>query len=636
VALLLAAAALAAFWPVLGNAFISYDDRPYVTRNPHVRAGLTWEGLRWAWTTGHAANWHPLTWMSHQLDAQLWGDDPRGHHATSLLLHLASTVTLFLVLTRMTGATGRSAVVAGLFAVHPLHVESVAWVAERKDVLSAFLWMLTMAAYARYVEAPGARRYAWVVLALAAGLLAKPMLVTLPFVLLLLDYWPLGRWSGTGLGKLVIEKLPLFALAAASSVVTLVVQSRGGSVGSFEVFPLDVRLLNAVVTCGAYLWQTVWPLRLAFYYPHPVSAPPAWQIAAAALVLLTMTAIALRQRGRRPWLLVGWLWYLGTLVPVIGLVQVGAQARADRYTYLPLVGIFLLAAWGLAEVASRRAGDRGRPAPNRAPRWVLVLVVAAFLPLVALANAQARRWHDSRTLYDHAIEVTGESSVVDNLVGVVLADEGRHAEAIPWYERAVRLGPAHVRARDNLGLALIRTGQPEKAIPVLLEAIRVSPNAPEPHNTLGVALSRLNRIAEAIPHFREALRLEPDYVQALTNLGTALVAVGSVEEGLRKLDEALSIAPRYAEAHSKMGLALARQGHFHEAIAHLTAAVEEEPANAEARQNLAMAFYLAGDYARAWEQVLAVRRLDVTPQPSLIKLLSEKMPEPRDPAASRR
>jgi len=541
----------------------------------------------------------------------------------------------------MTGTAGPSAVVAGLFALHPLHVESVAWVAERKDVLSALFWMLTMAAYARYVEAPGARRYAVVVAALAAGLLAKPMLVTLPFVLLLLDHWPLGRRSDTGLGKLVLEKLPLVALAAASSVVTLSVQSRGGSVGSFDVFPLDVRLLNAVVSYGAYLAQAVWPVRLAFFYPHPVSAPPIWQVVAATLVLLSVTALAVRERTRRPYLLVGWLWYAGALVPVIGLVQVGAQARADRYTYIPLVGVFVMAAWGLAEAASgraraRNAGGKAGPATLGAPRWVLFLVAAIFLSLAALTNAQTRRWRDSKTLYEHAIEVTGESSIVDNLVGVWLHDEGRYAEAIPWYERAIRLGPGHVRARDNLGLALIRTGQPEKAIPVLLEAIRVSPHAAEPHNTLGIALSRSNRIAEAIPHFREAIALKPDYVQALTNLGTALVAVGSLDEGLRRFDEALRLDPRYAEAHSKLGLTLARQGRSREALAHLTVAVGEEPGNSEARQNLAMAHYLAGDFPRAWEQVQAVRRLGATPQPSLVKLLSDKMPEPRQPAAPAR
>ena len=635
VAALLAAVTVAALWPVLGNGFVGYDDRQYVTKNPHVQSGLTREGIRWAFTTGHAANWHPLTWISHQLDVQLFANDARGHHATSLLLHLASTVVLFLVLRRMTGATGRSAIVAGLFGVHPLHVESVAWVAERKDTLSTLFWWLTMAAYVRYVEAPAARRYAWVAIALLAGLLAKPMLVTLPFVLLLLDHWPLGRTRETSMRNLAIEKLPLLPLVIASSVVTYLVQVRGGAVSSLEVFPLHVRLLNAIVSCGAYLVQAAWPARLSFFYPHPGGPPPAWQVGVSGLALLAVTWLAVRERSRRPYLLTGWLWYLLTLVPVIGLVQVGAQSRADRYTYVPLIGVFIMAAWGLAELRERWAGrspsGAGKPlAAVSAPRFAWAIVALAFLALAARANAQARVWRDSTTLYGHAIRVIGENSLLDNLFGAALVDEGRHAEAIPWFERAIRLAPANVRARDNLGLARIKSGRPDEAVLGLLEAIRIAPDAPEPHNTLGIALCRLNRAREALPRFEEALRLKPDYVEALTNLGTALVGLGSVDEGLKKLEEATRLEPRHAEAHSKLGLALAQQGRLTEAIPRLEEAVRQEPEYADARQNLAMALYLAGDYARAWQELKIAKRHGLMPQPSLARLLSEKMPEPPD------
>jgi tetratricopeptide (TPR) repeat protein len=612
VAALLAALTLAALAPVLHNDFISYDDEQYVTRNYHVRPGLTAGGVRWALTTDYAANWHPLTWISHMLDVQLFGKNAHGHHLTSLLFHLASTVMLFLVLTTMTGATGRSAFVAALFGVHPLHVESVAWIAERKDVLSTFFFMLTLGAYVRYVAAPSTRRYALVMLAFAAGLMAKPMLVTLPFVLILLDYWPLSRWPERSFRRLLLEKLPLVPFVIASSIATFVAQSRGGAVNSLEIFPLGVRVGNAIVAYGVYLWKTIWPVDLAFFYLHPAAARPPWQVGVAAAALIAATAIAFRERRRRPYAIVGWLWYVGTLVPVIGLIQVGAQSHADRYTYIPLIGVFIVIAWGAHSALSSIVSTRS----------LYALGATSLAVLAMLSHAQAGRWRDSMTLYEHDLRVVGDNPLVENLIGVTLADQGRHADAIPRFERALRLSPSYVRAYDNLGLALIKTGRAADAVHPLEAAIRIDPGAPEPRNTLGVALSRTNRTREAIEQFETALRLRPDNPAALTNFGSVLVGTGSIEEGRGMYEKALRLDPTYAEAHTKLGLSLAQQGRLQDALAELNIAVALDPGYAEARQNLAMGLYLTGDTEKAREQVEAARRLGLTPQESLLKLLA--------------
>ena len=624
-AALLVLATLLAFSPVLHNEFINYDDQQYVTKNVHVQAGLTSSAVRWAWSTGYAANWHPLTWMSHMLDWQLFGPNAWGHHLTSLLLHIANTLLLFRLLTRMTGSMSKSLAVAMLFGVHPLHVESAVWVAERKDVLSTLFWMLTIGAYVRYLDVPSAGRYALVFSTLALGLCSKPMLVTLPFVLLLLDYWPLGRWKEAGFAKLLREKLPLFPLVIASSWITLLVQAQGGAVKSFEDFSLGVRAMNAIVAYGAYLWKAAWPRDLTFLYLHPGAAPAAWKVFLAGLLLLAVTFLVFLERSRKPYLLVGWLWYLGTLVPVSGLVQVGAQSMADRYTYVPLIGIFVMASWGTADALYPSSG---RPSLGRRWAWVPAFILLGLL--VARTRDQVGTWHDSMTLYRHALRVTENNAIVSNLLGVTLADDGRYQEAIPWYERAFAISPSYVKARSNLGAALIKTGRLEEAIDQLGEALRIDPRWPETHNNLGIALYRMNRIQESVPHFEEALRLKPDYVEALTNLGSARVGLGAAPEGIRLYREALRLDPRYPEAQNKLGLALAQRGDLVEAIDHLTLAIEIQPEYAEAHQNLAMAFYLQGNYGRAWEQVHLARRHGLSPQLSLLRLLGEKMPEPSE------
>ena len=530
--LALIAANLIVYASVWHHDFVNYDDDQYVSTNTVVLRGLTWHSASWAFTTGYAVNWHPLTWLSHMLDVQLYGLDPGPHHLTNLLFHIANTLLLFGLLRRMTGALGGSAFVAGLFAVHPLHVESVAWVAERKDVLSTLFWMLTLWAYVEYVRRPGLRRYWAVLLFFALGLMAKPMLVTLPFVLLLLDFWPLGRmglgpnpadgwalsrdgWATTV--RLVWEKLPLLALTVMSSIVTLVVHRRGGAVISLGATPLNLRVANALVSYVAYIGQMLWPARLAVLYPYAQSLP-GWWTAGAFLGLMAISVAVIRAGPRRPYLLVGWLWYLGTLVPVIGLIQVGDQARADRYTYIPLIGLFIVVAWGVPDLMVRWPFRR------------IALPAAAglvSLACVIAARGQLRYWQDSTTLWTHALAVTTGNTIVHNNLGVVLADQGKLEEAIAHYSEALRIKADSADAHNNLGVALADQGKLEEAIAHYSEALRIQPDYADAHNNLGVALADQGKLDEAIAHFSEALRIKPDYIKARDNLRLTLVSRGN-------------------------------------------------------------------------------------------------------------
>jgi hypothetical protein len=440
----LALLTLAAWLPTLRNGFVNLDDGLYVTGNPHVRQGLTRESLAWAMTANVANNWHPLTLLSHLLDVQLFGLDPAGHHATSLLLHLANVLLLFAVLTKMTGAPGRSAAVAALFAVHPAHVESVAWVAERKDMLSALFWLLAMGAYERYARRPSPGRYLLVALAMALGLAAKPMVVTLPFALLLLDVWPLERLQ-LGWKRLIIEKLPLLALSAASSLITLRYQRT--SLAPLDVLPWSFRLAGAAVSYAAYLGKLLLPRNLAVFYPVPLEIP-AWEILGAVTLLAAITAVSVWKARRAPWLLVGWLWFLGTLVPVIGLVQVGRQAMADRYTYLPSIGLFLAIVWGIWELAGER-------------RVLLATAAAAVIALLAVGTwRQANYWKDSDALYRHALAVTHGNYLAHLGLAKALAAERDWNGAAEQYRAALALRPGLVEARSGLEAALRVIGSP--------------------------------------------------------------------------------------------------------------------------------------------------------------------------------
>jgi tetratricopeptide (TPR) repeat protein len=551
ICLFLAMSILAVYWPVNSHEFVNYDDSLYVFENPQVKKGLDFDAVIWAFQAMHAGNWHPLTWLSHMADVALYGLAPGAHHMTSVLFHMVNSLLLFIVLRRMSAAVWPSGFVAALFALHPLHVESVAWVAERKDVLSAFFWMLTMLSYARYAERPGINRYLAVVVFFILGLMAKPMLVTLPFVLLLLDYWPLRRLQfqrsaaaiagslplrSSGLW-LVWEKIPLFLLSIASSVITFWAQKEGGAVGSIALYPLTTRVANALVSYVKYIGKTIWPVDLAVFYPHPGSLP-GWQVVGAGILLGLITFAALRSFRERPWFVVGWLWFVGTLVPVIGLVQVGLQAMADRYTYIPLIGLFMMLAWGTPELIG---GWRHK-------KKLLAAATAALLTVfIVLSWLQTRYWQNSLTLYERALGVTSNNYVLHNNLGFALTARNRSEEAIPHYEAAVRINPAFELAYVNLGIALLSQGKTDQCIAYYQDVLRQMPGFASVHNNLGILLLRKGKIENAIFHFREALRINPDYAEAHNSLGAALVFEGKIQDAILSFKKALQLKPDYFE-----------------------------------------------------------------------------------------
>jgi Flp pilus assembly protein TadD len=601
VSLLLAALTLAALGRACGNGFIDdFDDDEYVTQNPAVQAGLTGPAVRWALTAFHSHNWHPLTWLSLEADTSLWGNAPQGYHRTNVLLHTANVLLLFGVLRRMTGALWRSAAVAALFAVHPLHVESVAWISERKDVLSALFFLLTLWAYTAYARRPGWGRYLLVVLPLALGLAAKPMLVTLPFVLLLLDYWPLqrgGEWRVASderpsslatrhspLVTLLLEKLPLLILAAACSAATLAAQER--IVQSMEDFPLLTRAANAVVACATYLVQAFWPVRLAFFYPHPAGGPPAWQLAGAALLLAGVSALVLRGARRHGYLPVGWLWYLGMLVPVIGLVQVGLQAHADRYTYLPLIGVFLMLAWGVPDLLARWhvAG-----AVTAAGTVVLVGVCAVMSWL------QAGYWKDSVTLWRHALDVTVDNYMAHHKLGMHLLKAGQAAAARRHFEAAVRIQPRVAASHAGLGLACERLGRTDDAIRCYDEALRLNPRLVVAQRDLAALYASKGELEPAAHHYREALALQPAAPEMHNNLGAVYARMGRFDEAAQQYRIALKGRPDNVRVRLNLCQALARQGKLQEAVAECELA--RQACQSEARPRPELLDALAAAYA---------------------------------------
>jgi Tfp pilus assembly protein PilF len=558
---------LVVYWPVGGFPFITLDDEDYVTGNPNVLGGVSVAGVVWAFTTNHAANWHPLTWLSHQLDVEMFGPDAGWHHRVNLLLHCLAAALLYRVFLAWLGAPWESAFAAALFAVHPLHVESVAWISERKDVLSALFWIATLAAYTGYVRKGGGLRYAAVLLCFLLGLLSKPMVVTLPLVLLLLDWWPFGRWApgrapasgavGGGADRrgflpCLREKIPLLLLSALSSAITLLAQRQGDAVASLHIYPLGTRIANAAVSFATYLRKAFWPSGLAVYYPHPVdtgSSVPALQVAAAVAALAGITALAVRWSRGRPWFGVGWFWYLGTLVPVIGIVQVGGQAMADRYTYIPLIGIGLLAACAIREARTVLPGARKiLPA-------AMVLTVAG---LAAAAHRQVGHWRDSTTLFSHALEVTGRNPKAWFNLGDALLHEGRTVEAIRALEEGLRLDPEETGGRINYGMALGRLGYHPAAAEQFRKVLRIRPENPEALVNLGVALEQMGRDGEAIALLRRAVEVRPDFVDARTNLASVLWKTGRTDEARAHVEEALRRNPQDPHAaglRDEMGLA---------------------------------------------------------------------------------
>lgn len=511
-AMLLAVAVCAVYAPVLNHTFLLYDDRPIISENENIRQGLSVDSVKWAFTTGEFSNWYPITRLSHMLTFTLFGHDAGLHHAVNVVLHLANTLLLFCLLTRLTGTVGRSLLVAALFALHPLHVESVVWLEERKDVLSTLFWLLTTYAYLGYVETRGSRRYLMVMALFCIGLMAKPMLVTLPCTLLLLDAWPLSRMNSWDSAKrLFIEKIPLFIIALASTASALYFQSVGGAVKSLDYFPLHVRVGNAIVSYCAYLGKMIWPSGLAIHYPHYIDVLPVGlvvlQISAAGLSIAALTLYSLYVRKNRPYVLFGWLWYLGTLVPVIGFVQIGVQRMADRYTYIPLIGIFIAIAWFLGDMAA------GQP---RRARVIGASCAAAVFALAVVTAQQVRYWKDDATLFAHALEVTRPNAIVHTFLARGLMEKGELEASIPHFEAAQRLHPN---------------------------------SAPE-HNDLGAALAGMGRYKEASDQFMAAANIEPENVSYVLNFAKALADMGDLESALTVCQSALMIKPENLEAQS--------------------------------------------------------------------------------------
>ena len=539
VILALAVLTIATYWRVAGNEFISYDDDIYVYGNHHVQEGITPKSLKWAFNIGFASNWHPLTWISHMVDCRLFGPKPMGHHLVNVVFHVLNTALLMLVLMRMTGSLRRSAFVAGLFAVHPLHVESVAWIAERKDVLSAFFWLLTMGAYVLYSEKPSIKRYVPVIVLFALGLMAKPMLVTLPFVLLLLDYWPLKRdrrWP-----RLVLEKTPLLVLSAASCVLTFIAQSRGGAVGKFDVYPAGIRIANAMVGYTAYLWKMIWPAKLAILYPHPGDTLPIWKAAVSAVLLIAVSGLVFYFRRKRPYLAVGWLWFLGTLVPVIGLVQVGHQAIADRYTYLPLVGLFIMIAWSTSDLTSKK-GRKGEG------EMLFSIACLAIIVLAAMTYTQLGYWKTSRSLFEHALACTSRNYVMEDSLGQALAREQNYADAARHHEAALKIQPDYAPAHCNLAIILANEGKLNEAVAHFRKAMQFSPREPMMHFNLAVALEMQGKIEEAVAEYRTCAAGKPDNAIVYYNLGVALEKLGRLGEAADEYRWALEIDPQFDQA----------------------------------------------------------------------------------------
>jgi Flp pilus assembly protein TadD len=564
---------LAIFVPGLANEFV-WDDEQYLSRNPAVSGGLTLQNLRWGLTTFHAGNWHPLTWLSHQADVEIFGMNPTGHHLTSLLLHCANALLMLFVFRRLTGFFWGSALVAALFAVHPLHVESVAWAAERKDVLSTLLWLLALGAWIWWCRSPRPARYLATVALYVLSLSAKQMPVTFPFLLLLLDWWPLGRFVPGRRLKVIAEKLPLLALAAAASAVAYLAQSGFGSVGNA---PLEARLANAVIACCIYVGKTLWPTRLALLYPFPLEPPALVPTSLAVAALTAVSILVLRTRKSLPFLAVGWFWFLGTLVPVIGLVQIGNQALADRYTYVPLTGLFIMAIWGV----DRLTAGHGRRAP-----WITAGEIVVVLVLTVISSAQVRTWHDPVSAFTNAIRARENNHIAHYNLGVYYHEHGDDGAAAGHFRAAIAIWPDDAVARNNLGLTLEREGKTAEAIGEFWAATRADPRLAEGHYNLGRLLADTGEQFIARATLERALSLRPAYPEAHARLGELLARQGKAGEALPHFLEAVRLSPGTALYRSDLGAALAELGRLEEAVNVLREALRLDPRLHIARENL--------------------------------------------------
>jgi tetratricopeptide (TPR) repeat protein len=623
---------IAVYAPVRHFELVNWDDPNYISENPVVLGGLSWSRVRWAFTTTHAPYWHPMTWISLLTDVSLYGRDAGGYHVTSLIIHVCTSVLLFLLLRRMTRATGRSAFVAAIFAIHPLHVESVAWIAERKDVLSTLFWALTIWAYVAYAAKPDWRRYLGVVALYGLALMSKPMVVTLPVVLLLLDWWPLRRFAGpdhfrqgytppsidaavgpvfrpAGAGRLVLEKLPLFAMAAAETVATMIVQRRVGAVAGLQALPLGARVANGTVSYVVYIWKTIWPTHLAAFYPF--HAYPVWMLAAAAAALAAATAGAFAVRDRAPFVFVGWLWYLVTLAPVIGLTQAGEQARADRFMYVPMIGLLIAAAWLTAQVSGlRRLRAHGS--------WIAVALVIGY---AVPARAQVETWADGPTLWRHAMAVVPGNYIAYQDLGEALRDRGQLDEALANIRQAFAYVPPNspgliAMLHNDAGLVLARQDKTDDAAKEFGDAVRLSPNFAEAHNNLGDALATEGRLADAAEHFQIAADLKPDFVEAQVGLGSTLLKQGRAAEAIPHYKAALALNSELAEAHDGLGAALAMLGKGDEAMPEYNEALRLRPDLPTAHLNIAVLLIQRGQIEDARRHLLTALSIDPGYEPA--------------------
>lgn len=615
---LLALVTIALYWPATHHNFVLFDDDAYVTSNVRVQAGLTLENIKWAFFNPVCSNWHPLTMMSHMLDCEIFGLQPWGHHLISILLHGINTALVFLLLRSMTGALWRSVLVAALFGWHPLHVESVAWVAERKDVLSTCFGLLALLFYIRYARArtENERRqetgilsppfsvftsgsYWLVFFFYLLGLLSKPMLVTWPFVMLLLDYWPLGRIANyKSLLALLAEKIPFFALAVMASVATFMAQNQEGAVVAAEDLPLGARCGNALISYWRYLAKLFWPADLAVFYPHPGYWPLGWVLLAGVLIV-GISVLFFVKRQRYPFLLMGWLWYCGTLVPVIGLVQVGEQAMADRYSYIPSLGVFILTIWGLYEMAKRWDGHV----------YALAAAFSAAVVLCLLTQAQIGYWQDSETLFRHALEVTENNHNAHANLGIALANKGQFDEAIFQHQESIRLKPQEARYYGNLGVSFANKGQLDEAISQYREAIHLRPDFAGAYNNLGSALDAKGQTDEAIHAYQQAIRLKPDFAGVYYNLGNSFAGKGQTDEAIRQYRKAIHYEPNYAQAYNNLGIALTDKGQLDEAISQIRKAIRLHPDYIEAYNNLGITLARNGQIDEAIRQLQEALRI---------------------------
>jgi len=568
---------LIVYWQVQYYELIDYDDISYIIRNRHVRSGLSWDGFIWAMMDIRTGYWHPLTWFSHMLDYELFQDNAGGHHWTSLIFHIANVVLLYTFLKRVTADIWKSAFVAVLFAVHPLNVESVAWVAERKNILSTFFWFMTMWAYVRYVEHPSWHRYILIASAFVLGLMAKPMLVTLPCVLLLLDFWPLCRLnSWKDLTCLILEKIPLFLFSLGMSIFTFLATSHEGAVISFAALPLESRVYHALVSYVRYLGKLFWPDNLAVFYPY-IKDYDIWHISGALIGLTAITFVVVFLARQYRYLLMGWLWYLGTLVPVIGFIQAGDQALADRYMYVPAIGVFIMVVWGVIDILRKWS-----------KRNVVLVTCAAtvFISLSICTGNQLRHWQNSLTLFGHTLQVTRQNALAHNNLGVALLNQGKSVEAENHFAKAMEIKPDYAAAHDNMGLILASRGKLNEAVMHYQEALRVKPKDDKAYDNMGIAFARMGRLNEAISCFGEAIKINPENADSYNNMGSAMAMRGEVEKSMDYFNKALQLDSNHAMAHNNMGLALANMGRFDKAVIHFRMALKINPDFKEAYQNL--------------------------------------------------